>query len=114
MAGNSKNFLPVYPIVTAGDMSASITSSTTDIRYTDDVGVQLTWTGTPTGTFSVNVSTDKVNWVPLALPSSPVAAGAPGSIYLDLFALSAPYIQTTYTPVSGTGVLSANIVAKAI
>lgn len=114
MAGNSKNFLPVYPIITNGDMSGNLTSLTTDIRYTDDVGVQLTFTGTPTGTFSVNVSTDQINWVPLTLPSVPVASGSAGSIYLDLFALSAPYIQTTYTRTSGSGTLQASIVAKAI
>lgn len=114
MAGNSKNFLPVYPVITAGDMSGDLTSSVTDIRYTDDVGIQLTWTGTPTGTFDVEVSTDRINWVPLTLPSSPVASGSAGSIYLDLFALSAPYIRTTYTAGGGSGTLTANIVAKAI
>lgn len=114
MAGNSKNFLPVYPIVINGDMSGSIISLVTDIRYTDDIGIQLTWTGTPTGTFTADVSTDKITWVPLALASSPIAAGQPGSIYLDLYGLSAPYIRVTYTPASSTGVLQANIVAKAI
>jgi hypothetical protein len=113
MAGNSKNFLHVFPLLTAANMAVPITSPPTDIRYLDDIGVQLTWTGSPTGTFSANVSTDKVNWVPLNLPQTPVASGAPGSIYLDLFALSAPYIQITYTG-TGAGSLNVNIVAKAI
>jgi hypothetical protein len=113
MAGNSKNFLPVFPLITNANMASPITSPATDIRYLDDIGVQLTWTGTPTGTFSVNVSTDKINWVPLTLPQSPVASGAPGSIYIDIFALSAPYIQVTYSG-TGAGVLNCNITAKAI
>ncbi len=114
MAGNSKNFLPVFSIVTNASMATPVTSSSTDIRYLDNIGIEATFTGTPTGTFSVNVSVDQVNWVPLTFSATPVASGTAGSVYMDVNQTSAPYIQLTYTPTSGTGTLNAKIVGKAV
>ncbi len=114
MAANSKNFLPVYPIVTNGNMASTITSSVTDIRYLDNVGIQAVFTGTPTGTFTVNVSLDQVNWDSLTFSATPVASGTAGSVYMDVNQTSSPYIQLVYTPTSGTGTLNAKIVGKAV
>ena len=114
MAANSKNWLPVYPIVVNGDMSTTITSSDTTIKYTDNVGIQAVFTGTPTGTFSVQVSNDQVNWDSITFSSAPVAVGAAGSVYMDVNQMSAPYIRLVYTPVSGNGTLNATITAKAV
>ena len=53
MAGNSPN-----SGVIAGTMSGTNTIYTNilGIRQTDNQGIELTWTGTPTGTISVMVS----------------------------------------------------------
>lgn len=118
-----KNNLQVFQLITAGDMSAaSLTSPVTNIQFLDNIGIQLSWTGSPVGTFTVQVSADynqdslgnvlaAGHWVTLTLPTSPTtASGSP--IYLDLNQLSAPWIRVVYTKTSGTGSLSAFITAK--
>ena len=124
MAGNSKNFLPVIQIITAGDMSADITGPATNISYLDNVAIQLNFTGTPTGTFSIQGSLDHKeyngqivnagNFVPLTFSSTLAASGAAGQILLDLNQLSFPYIRIVYTRTSGSGSLDAYISAKAV
>ena len=115
-------------------MSGSLTSAVTDIQFLDDVGYQFDFTGSPTGTFSVEVSANYSQdyngnvqnagtWIPLTLTywngsafvtgtTIPTSVGTP--IYLDLALLSAPYIKAIYTAGSGSGTLTATITAKMI
>lgn len=121
-----KNNLQQFQTITNGNMSADILSPVTCIQFLDNVGIQLNFTGTPTGTFNIQVSADynqdnngnvlnAGNWVtltPPALSSVPVAAGSPDTIFIDLNQLSAPYIRVQYAATSGTGSLNAFITAK--
>lgn len=130
-----KNNIKQFNTVEAGDMSAaSITSAVTDIQFLDDVGIQFTWSGSPVGDFSIEVSADYSqdyqgnvqnagHWVPLTFTywdgtqfvtdtSLPTSAGSP--IYVDLALLSAPYIRSVYNRTSGTGALTTTITAKQI
>lgn len=119
-----KNNLLKYQTITNGDMSlASLTSAVTAIQFLDNIGVQLNFSGTPTGSFQIQVSADYAqdgegnvqnggNWIPVLLPSSPAASGSAGVIYIDLNQLSAPWIRVVYTRVSGSGTLNAFITAK--
>ncbi len=136
---DKKNQLLKYQNITNGDMSlSSITSTITNISFLDDIGIQLNFSGSPVGTFAVQVSADHAqdyssppnvtvagNWVPLTFTywdsgtsafitgfSVPTSVGSP--IYLDLALLSAPWIRVVYTKVSGTGTLNAFITAKAV
>ena len=104
---------------------ASITSVATNIQYLDNIGIQLNFTGSPNGTFAVQVSADYQqdpegsirvpgNWIPIALPSTPLASGSAGQIYIDLNQLSAPYIRVVYTKTSGTGTLNAFVTGKQV
>lgn len=121
----SKRTLPSYKLVAAGDMSASITSLATNIQQVDNVGIQLNFTGSPTGTFSVQVSADHTedvnknvivagHWESLTLSPTPTASGTSGDIYIDLNQLSAPWVRIVYTRSSGTGSLDAYVTGKAI
>lgn len=135
-----KNTLRKFNTIAAGDMSqATLTSAVTDIQFLDDVGVQFTWTGSPVGEFSVEVSADYEqdgtvsppviknagNWAPLTFTywdvggsafvtaqAIPTSVGSP--IYLDMALLSSPWIRCKYTKVSGTGTLVATITAKEV
>lgn len=119
-----KNNLLKYQNITSGNMAlVSITSAVTNIQFLDNIGLQFNFTGTPTGSFQVQVSADYAqddlgnvqnagNWIPITLPSSPAASGAAGNIYIDLNQLSAPWLRVVYTKVSGTGTLNAFITAK--
>lgn len=117
----------VFPVraVTAGDMSGNITSEVVEIKNQDNVGIQLHWTGTPTGTFSVEISANHLqdmngrvmnegNWVALTLDPAISASGSADDAYIDLNQMSAMYIRVVYTAGSGTGSLDAYIVAKGV
>jgi len=128
MAGNSKQVFKPFKVITDGNMSlSSITSQYTNIQGLDNVGYQVNFTGTPTGTFSVEISMDYQpgngpnaepanagNWISLPLVPAIIAAGSPDIAYIDLNQLSAPWIRLIYTKTSGTGTLQAYVVAKAI
>jgi hypothetical protein len=120
-----KNTLPKFQNFTNGVMTGTsvLTSAVTSIQNLDNVGLQFSFTGTPTGTFSVEVSVDysqddKGNvtnvghWVALALSPAPAASGAAASIYVDINQISAPWIRAKYTNISGSGTLNGFITAK--
>lgn len=108
-------------------MASSITSPVTNIEFLDNIGVQLNFTGSPSGNFQVQLSIDynqdnngnvisAGNWTPIyfsdpriAGTNIPPALGSP--IYLDLNQLSAPWIRIVYTG-GGSGTLNAFIAAK--
>lgn len=121
----SYNLLNPVHIITAGDMSGSITSSAVEVKLQDNVGVQLHWTGTPTGTFAIQVSMDHRediegnivvagHWVSLILNPTVSAAGSADDAYVDLNQLSAMYIRIVYTASGGSGTLDAFINAKGV
>lgn len=120
-----KNALLKFQNINAGDMSANITSVVTNIQFLDNVGVELDWTGTPTGTVNVQVSvsyaqdaegnvTNAGTWNNVALNPSISIAGSAGSQYIDLNQLAAPWVRIVYTFSSGTGALNGYISAKEI
>lgn len=104
---------------------ASITSRAIEIIRQDNVGIQLNWTGTPTGTFDFQVSVDhkedsngvvmeEGNWVSIPLTTPITAAGSPDSAYVDFNQLSAAYMRVVYTKTSGSGTLDGFIAAKGV
>lgn len=122
-----KNVLNAFKTVTAGDLSANLTSPVTDIRYLDNIAIQLIFTGTPTGTFVVQGSLDYMRafseearavnagtWTTITLGSTLAASGAAGNILVDLNQLSFPYIRVVYTRTSGTGSLDMWVEGKAV
>lgn len=119
-----KNVLPVYHAVVAASMTGNITSPVTDVRLLDNICYQLQWTGTPTGTFAVQVSSDYTTapggaianagtWIPLVLSSTITASGAADQVFIDLNQIPAPYIRLVYTAGSSTGTLDVYISGKA-
>lgn len=122
----------------AGAMASTNTiySSISNILHKDTVGIELSWSGSPTGTFYVQVSNsykpalaqsegagapNNGNWtqVPLTDPvagttslTTTTAAGNP--MFLNLNQLGAAWIQIVYTNSSGSGVLNGTITAKSL
>lgn len=104
---------------------SSITSAVSNIEFLDNIGLQLIFTGTPTGTFSVELSIDYQqdqqgnvinagNWTAMSFSSSPVASGAAGTVYIDINQISAPWMRVKYTKTSGTGTLQGYLTAKMV
>lgn len=118
-----KNNIRQFELITAGNMAGNLTSAATNIEFLDNIAIQLNFTGTPTGTFQVQVSVDYAqdaqgnitnagHWVPVLLPQTPTAAGAAGQIIIDLNQLASPWVRVFYSFTSGTGSLDAWISAK--
>jgi hypothetical protein len=109
-----KNVLTPYRLVNAESMGADVTSSSFDITYTDNIGIQLIFTGTPTGNFYVQGTIDESNWSNLSFDATPTAAGA-GDTHLLNISL-APYkkLRVFYDRTSGTGSLTVYVMAKSI
>ncbi len=134
MSGHKPN-LRLFANIVAGDMSqATVTSTVTNVQQLDNIGIQLSWTGSPVGTFAIQVSADHAQdtegnvtaagqWTPLVTSyllsgnvtvaaSIPTSAGSP--IYVDITQVSAPWVRVVYTKGSGSGTLSGFITAKAV
>lgn len=106
-------------------MVSNVVSSATNIQYLDNIGIQINYSGSSVGSFSVQVSADYLedinknvlnpgHWVNLSLSPAPTASAAASSIYLDLNQLSAPWIRVAYTAVSGSGFMSSFITGKMV
>lgn len=126
----AKNVMKFYldPLITGQSMAASFNGTPTNIEFYDNVGIQLSWTGSnPIGTIGVQVSLDydprfpaQGTWTVLTQPgtSTPVTivpAGSAGNGYFDLNQLSAMWVQVTYTTASGSvGNLTSKIGLKGL
>ena len=110
------------PLINAGDMSADITGPVSIIGDLPGIGYDITWTGTPTGAFTVQVSNSAQfdgqgnyiagtgNWT--VIPSAsftgtyPVPSGSADNGFIDLFGTNAYAVQLIYTAASGSGSLT--------
>lgn len=96
-----------------GDLSSDVTGASTNILHTDRVGYQIVYTGTPTGTFSVQVSNDETTWEDLTLSTPVTASGSADNHFIDC-ETSAKFIRLKYTSSSGSGTLQVKLTAKSI
>lgn len=119
------NLLKPVHLINAASMAISITSEAQEIQNQDNIGIQLNWTGTPTGPFAIQISADHLqdiegniqvagHWITLPLSPAISASGSPDSAYIDLNQMSARYMRIVYTSVSGAGTLDAFVMAKGV
>ena len=117
------------PVVNAVSMAASFNTPPTIIQRLPGISYDLSWTGTPTGTFAVQVSNtyqlglDGVvlnagNWYDLPsaalIGTLPTPAGTDGTGFIDVIGTEAYAVRLAYTASSGDGNLTAVIAAKVI
>lgn len=119
---------PQKPLINAVSMAASINGPATVIQRLPGISYDISWTGSPVGTFSVQVSNsysenadgsvgNAGNWY--TLPTTyflfpiPVPSGSPGNGFIDLTTVTNAYaIRLVYTATSGTGSLTVLPCAK--
>lgn len=111
-------------VMNAVSLAASTTSVITNIKMISICSYSLSWTGTPTGEFTVEVCNDYVpadskipaqtgNWVTIPLSEQVLANGDSGSAYIDIDTIGCTWIRLRYTRSSGTGSVTAFIGGKA-
>jgi hypothetical protein len=104
-----------YQLVTAGSMTgtATITSNTQTVSNFDNLGLQVVWTGTPTGVFSVLGSVNGTQFEALTFdPALAQPAGGAGGYLINLNQFPWPYLQVQYVNSTGSGLLSVYIFSK--
>lgn len=110
---SSKRVLDYSAYIVDNDMSASFNGPSSNILHTDRVAYQLTWTGTPTGSFTVEGSNDELVWVNLPLSAAVSAAGSADDAVIEI-ETALKFIRLVYTRSSGSGNLDVHITAKSI
>jgi hypothetical protein len=108
-------FLPTHPRggsnpsgLLGGPMASTNTiySQIVDLSTMDNVGLEVSWTGTPSGTFSVMGSNSGSFFTALTFdPALAQPSGSAGGYLVDLFTYPFKYIMLQYVNVSGSGSL---------
>lgn len=110
------------PGIAAKSMAASFTSGVISVQFLDNIMLQIVSTGTPAGTFAVQVSSDydvnsnpnTSNWVALPLSGTPTLSGSGDIIDIAMNQVPSPYMRLVYTRSSGTGTCNAWVSAKEV
>lgn len=117
------------PLINGTSMATSINGPATIINKLPGISYDVAWTGTPTGTFSVQVSNtysqdaqgnvaNAGNWTTLPAGSFtgtlPAPAGSPGNGFIDVLGTEAYAIRLVYSAVSGAGALTVLASAKVL
>lgn len=117
------------PLINAVSMASNITGSPTIINRIPGISYDIAWTGTPTGTFSIQVSNTYAqnadgtvanagNWNTLPTSSFsgtyPVPSGSADHGFLDVVGTEAYAVRLIYTATSGTGSLTVLAAAKVL
>lgn len=95
--------------VVNGVMSATNTiySQIVELSRFDNIGLEVTYTGTPTGTISVMVSNSGKNFYALTFsPTLTQPAGSAGGYAININQLPFKYMFMMYANTSGSGVLT--------
>ncbi len=109
-----------FHLISAGDMSADITSAVVKIDHQDNIGIQFIWTGVPVGVLGVSVSNNYSEasgtgtFTALTLSPSIAPSGSAADYFLALEGMPASYYKVTYTFTSDTGTLDVWVSGKGV
>lgn len=94
--------------------TASTTSQNTSGLYMDNIGIVVTWTGSPVGTLVIQHSNDGSKWLDFDFGSTINIDGTTDNHYIYINQFPGDYIRAIYTKTSGTGNLKASLNMKQI
>jgi hypothetical protein len=102
-------------------MAVSVTSPVLTIKLQDNVSFQAKWTGSPVGTFYVDISIDydpntknPGTWTTLPLDPVITASGVADDALFELNQLGMPAVRLRYVPTSGSGTLDVWCAGKGV
>lgn len=111
----TQQILPII-LFSAHAMTSSFNSSAIGINWEDNIGLQWTWTGTPTGVFTIQVSMDPtlLGWISLPTTGYAQPAGSGDTFGVDFNQTAFAYIRLAYTATSGSGSVTCKIAGKSV
>lgn len=118
MSTGKKILLP-FVMVDNVTLDQSFSSQPVSIQYMDRCCIEIVCTGTPTGTVTLQGSTDYVpnvspstaNWFDISL-NLVALAGSAQNYVIDMLETSIPWIRVNFAYSSGTGNMVATVTAK--
>jgi len=104
-------------------MTTSVNGTPINCQSLSELGFDISWTGSPTGTFGVQVSNTYAqsgegvvinagNWNNIVLSTVPAATGTPGTAFINVAEIAGLWLRLNYVASSGTGTLNAVVVGK--
>lgn len=112
-------WVPNLPEPPVGTKTGSMTGTNTiytniyDTTLYDNAGIEVAWTGTPTGTLTVQCSNSGTAFYALTFnPTLTQPAGSGGGYLIDLNQLPFKYVMLQYTNSGGSGTISAYLCVK--
>lgn len=124
----SRPILSPYPVVMNGNASSNITSTVTVIQNLSQVSYDVSFTGAPSGTLSVQVSntysqnaagqvSNPGNWTNLPLAGSTVVSGsipitAASNGFIDIDEVGAYAMRLVFIATGGSGSMNAVVSGK--
>jgi hypothetical protein len=123
---SSRHILTPQVTLNAPTLTADVYGSPTNINGISICSYTIVWTGTPTGTFNIEVCNDYVpnpeysssvdsstgSWVPLVLSVAIAATGSANFAFGDVDTCGAAWIRVHYVFSSGSGTAKATISGK--
>lgn len=116
-----KNIIESFDLISSGDMSADITSSSTSVKNLDKASIRVTWDigGTPSGTLTVEAKQQKKGspdstWFTVDMGSTITIDTSATEHQLIFNELPFTDIRLKYSRTSGTGTMNAVISAKTV
>lgn len=106
-------------VINGGDASGNLTSAAIDANQLLSISVQSVSTGTAAGTLKLQFSNDApsnisapTNWTDI--PSATVSVTAASTVGIAKTELCYRFVRVVYTFTSGTGTITANIMALSL
>ena len=112
--GSSKRVVNNKKYIVDEDMSVTFVGPTVSIEGIDRVAFQMLWDGTPTGTWSIGLSNDGVDFAISGATATIDPSGGAGGISMIEVETAAAFARLNYIRTSGTGTLQSHVVGKSL
>lgn len=122
---SKKRIIEPFKAIDAASMGADITSAVTNCKNLDNMCYQVKWSGgsTPVGEIFVQVTNDDLDntsqnpeatatWTDLDFGSAISVSGNSGNHFININQNPGAYIRLFYDRASGSGTMTATLVAK--
>lgn len=109
---SAKSVINPFKVVDAQSMTTEVISLPTAITSQDNVAYQVTYSGSPTGSFNVEATLDGTTWSTLVFSPAMTAANSASPFLININQVPYAQLRLKYTPSSGTGTMTAIVMAK--